>query len=288
MVSDTIIGQYDVVAAVRSIRSHGIASLVVLLWDLLLTMDDEVRWIWSMKKGHFKCLHMFLRYFILSAQIFHQIIFPDLSGDDTISPLGCKLWHAYMIVVFRVTIIAFELVLAFRVAALFGGRRWVSGLLGSVMAVEIVCAIPDMWTYIRHYRYCILFSVSQEAQVQGVAAVVVHTTIICLTLCRVFLGTGFLKKTVAFQIARDGSIAYLVLIGLTCCGFIMIKSHGQPAILFFWGLTVLSICGTRLILNMVRLVSQEVPQGSENILFTTQIDVSIIFTPEDVVNHQPS
>lgn len=279
MVSDTIVREYEVVAAIRSIHSHSIASLVVLLWDFLLTMDDEVGRIWPMKKGRFKWLYMFLRYIPLSTQIFHQIVLPHFFGNDTISPLACTLWHVYMIVLIQVINVALELVLALRVAALFGGHRWVPRLLGCIMVVEFLCAVPNVWENIPYYQYCILFILSPVVLVRAVASLVVQTTFICMTLYRVLIrDSRFWKTPVIFQVARDGTIAYFVEIGLICWGFVIFKLHWHPAILFFWAVTLRSICGTRLILNVAHLRGQEVSQDSDNILFTTQIDVPAYFT----------
>ncbi|KAI6006594.1 hypothetical protein F5J12DRAFT_782851 [Pisolithus orientalis] len=245
MVSDA---NYEVVAAIRSIRSHSgcaqeimgcpVASLAVLLWDSLLMMGDEVHCIWTMKGRPIKWLYFLLRYFPLFAQILHQIVFPDLSGRDTLSPIGCKLWHAYMIILIQVITIALELVLALRVIALFGRHRWVSGLLGCIMAIEIL------------YKQSYLET------------------------------GGFLRTTIAFQIVRDGTITYFAIMALICCGFIMIRLHWYPATLFFWAVTVHSISGTRLILNMACLRGEELSQESENNMFTTLIDVSANFMPE--------
>ncbi|KAI6108170.1 hypothetical protein F5141DRAFT_100717 [Pisolithus sp. B1] len=284
MVSDTILGGYEVVAATRSIHNHSAASLVVLLWDFLLTMDDEVRRIWPVKKRPLKWLYMFLRYFPLSTQIFHQIVLPDLSGNDTILPLACNLWHVYMIVLIQVINVALELVLALRVVALFGGHPWVSRLLGCIMVVEFLCAVPVAWESFRYYEHCILFILPPVVLIQAVASLVIQTTFICMTLYRILIrGSRFWKTTVMFQVARDGTIVYFVEMGLICCVFAMLKLHWQPAVLFFWIVTIRSICGTRLILNMARLRSQEVPQDNDDILFTTQIDVPAHFIPEDGV-----
>lgn len=284
MAFDTIIREYEVAAAIRSIHNHSIASLVVLLCDFLLTMDDEVGRIWPMKKGRFKWLYMFLRYIPLSTQILHQIILPDFSGNDTISPLACTLWQVYMIMLTRVINVALELVLVLRVAALFSNHRWVPRLLGCIMVVELLCAVPNAWENIGYYQYCILFILSPLVLIQAFASLIVQTTLICMTLCRVLIrDTRFWKTPVIFQVAWDGTIAYFVEMGLICCGFVMFKLHWHPAILFFWAVTVRSTCGTRLILNMARLRGQEEPQDSDKILFTTHIDVPAHFTLESGV-----
>lgn len=244
-------------------------------------MGDEVHCIWTMKGHPIKWLYFLLRYFPLFAQILHQIVFPDLSGRDTLSPIGCKLWHAYMIILIQVITIALELVLALRVVALFGRHRWVSGLLGCIMAIEILCVLPHAWTCIRYYQYCILYTLSPVVQIQAAAAVVVQTTLVCMTLCGiVFRDGGFLRTTIAFQIVRDGTITYFAIMALICCGFTMIKLHWYPATLFFWAVTVHSISGTRLILNMACLRGEELSQENENNIFTTLIDVSANFMPE--------
>ncbi|KAI6028933.1 hypothetical protein EDC04DRAFT_146683 [Pisolithus marmoratus] len=57
-------------ATIQSIYYHSLATLALSLWDFLTKFEDEVHYIWPMKRNHaFKWLYIFHRHFLLAAHI---------------------------------------------------------------------------------------------------------------------------------------------------------------------------------------------------------------------------
>ncbi|KAI6158614.1 hypothetical protein EDD17DRAFT_988746 [Pisolithus thermaeus] len=131
------------IAAMRSVYYHSLTALALSLWDFLMTIDKEVRYIWPMKKRHaFKWLYIFLRHFLLVVQITCQIAFRLLPVASPPASHDYRTLLIIMALLVECAHFTLEFILAFRVVALFGGRPWVSRLLGCLILVEIICCTP--------------------------------------------------------------------------------------------------------------------------------------------------
>ncbi|KAI6118008.1 hypothetical protein F5141DRAFT_1201524 [Pisolithus sp. B1] len=267
------------VAAMRSIYYHSLATLALSFWDFLMTIEEEVRYIWPMKKRHaFKWLYIFLRHFLLVVQITCQIAFRLL---PVVSPPASHDYRTLLIVMAVLVECAhftLEFILAFRVFALFGGRPWVSRLLGCLILVEIICCTPITLLGFKNLGGGgILFQLSPDANIQMVFTIVVHSAFVFLTVAKrtSIAGARGIGRDAITQFMRDGTVTYFMMAGLI--GLALATFTGgdiQPIILFFWALTVYSICGSRLILGMACIQDHMgAPREDENVLLTTHIDV---------------
>lgn len=267
--------------AIRDVYYHSVAALSILSWDCVSTLENEVRYIWPMRAGcTFKWLYLFLRYIPLFAQISTQYVLSHMVSGSTLYTL-CKIWHMSMIGLVLFTSIAVEFILAFRVYALFGRQLWVTLLLGCLISAEASCAFLTLLS-----RYlldcdeaCILFPILPISKVHGVFSLVTESTLITMTLLKRYaiVRAGFSKLPVVTMLTRDGTLAYLLMLALLGCSFVIVKLVGwPPLVMFFWTGTMHSACGSRLILNMAQL---SIPRGTEytdgGILLTSHIDIGL-------------
>ncbi|KIN96643.1 hypothetical protein M404DRAFT_242975 [Pisolithus tinctorius Marx 270] len=260
-------------AAVQSIYYHSAAALAFSLWDFLTTLGDEVHYIWPMKRRHtFRWLYMFHRHFLLVTHIACQILLPFF---PVMSSHICRALLASMALVAECANFTVEFILAFRVCVLFGRRPWISRLLGCLMLAELLCCMVNATLTLKSYGGGMLFQLSPNAKTQMASTAVVHSTLVTLTVVKylsIVRGRGAGRNVIS-QFILDGAVTYLVMAGLLGFGFtITTVSSSEPIILFFWALTVHSVCGSRLILNMARI--QDRLQGlreDESILLTTQL-----------------
>ncbi|KAF9228070.1 hypothetical protein BS17DRAFT_772984 [Gyrodon lividus] len=124
--------------AIRDANSHCLASLVFLVWDISITYEAEVEYIWPKPRtSFFKWLYFYLRYFNLLIQIWHQIAVPHLTDGEEHSS-WCGAWYTYAVVISQVSISAVEVILAVRVFALFNKSRRIACFLAIVIAAEMV------------------------------------------------------------------------------------------------------------------------------------------------------
>ncbi|KAI6118009.1 hypothetical protein F5141DRAFT_596774 [Pisolithus sp. B1] len=261
------------VAAMRSIYYHSLAALALSCWDFLMTFGDEVHYIWPMKKRHtFKWLYIFHRYFLLTTQIAFQIALPLLPAMSSPTSHDCRVLLLVMTILAECANFALEFILAFRVFALFGRRPWVSRLLGCLILAEIGCCMPAILSGFKSFATGILYQLSPDVNIQTAFTIVVHSTLTSLTVAKriSIVGAGVIERNVISQFTRDGTVTYLMVTATSAMRDL------QPINLFFWALTVYSICGSRLILGMARIQDHmgALPED-ENVLLTTYIDVCL-------------
>ncbi|KAI6123049.1 hypothetical protein EV401DRAFT_1295341 [Pisolithus croceorrhizus] len=224
------------IAAMRSVYYHSLTALALSLWDFLMTIDKEVRYIWPMKKRHaFKWLYIFLRHFLLVVQITCQIAFRLLPVASPPASHDYRTLLIIMALLVECAHFTLEFILAFRVVALFGGRP--------------------------------------------VFTIVVHSAFIFLTMAKhtSIAGARGIGRDAITQFMRDGTITYLMMTGLVGLALAIFAGGDlQPIILFFWALTVYSICGSRLILGMACIQDHVgALREDENVLLSTYIDVCL-------------
>lgn len=46
----------------QAVNRSSIAALAFLVWDILITFDDEVKYIWPRPWNYMKCVYFFVRY----------------------------------------------------------------------------------------------------------------------------------------------------------------------------------------------------------------------------------
>ncbi|KAI6118007.1 hypothetical protein F5141DRAFT_596790 [Pisolithus sp. B1] len=251
----------------RFLISPLVATLALSFWDFLTTFEDEVCYIWPMKKRHaFKWLYIFHRHFLLVVQITSQIAFPLLPAVSSPTSYNCRALLTVMTVLVECANFTLEFILAFRVFALFGRRPWVSRLLGCLILGEIICCMPTSFSGLNSYAGGILFQLSPDVNIQMAFTMVVHSTLISLTVARhISIGrTRGNGSNIVSQFTRDGTATFLMVMGLIGLGVATSAVKDlQPIILFFWALTCHSICGSRLILMFFLLRTRIDIQTSE-------------------------
>ncbi|KAI6030332.1 hypothetical protein EDC04DRAFT_2711528 [Pisolithus marmoratus] len=271
----------DYSRAVREVYYHSVAALSVLSCDCMSTLEDEVRCIWPMRVGYpFKWLYLFLRYIPLFAQMSTQYVLSRMVSGSSLYAL-CKSWHMSMIGLVLLTSAAVEFILAFRVYVLFGRQLWVTLLLGCLISAEASCALATLWTryLLDSDEACIMFPVLYISKVHGVFTLATESALVTMTLLKRYatVRAGFSKLPAVTMLTRDGTLAYLLMVALLGCSFVIVKLVGwPPLVMFFWTGAMHSACGSRLILNMAQLPKSKGTEHTDSgVLLTTQIDISL-------------
>ncbi|KAI6014176.1 hypothetical protein EDC04DRAFT_2755811 [Pisolithus marmoratus] len=82
------------------------------------------------------------------------------------------------------TTFTLQLILAFRVFALFGRRPWVLRLLGCVILAQLLCRVPLIISDFESYGSSILFRLSPKTNIQMAFGMAMHSTLIILTVIK--------------------------------------------------------------------------------------------------------
>ncbi|KAF9234584.1 hypothetical protein BU15DRAFT_78882 [Melanogaster broomeanus] len=260
-----------------------VASLVFLVWDILISYEAEVEHIWPKPRtSAFKWLYLYLRYFNLLVQIWHQIAVPYLTnGGDHAS--WCGAWYIYAVAISQVSISAIEVILAVRVFALFNKSYRIACLLAILLTAEILTmAVNAFYTIpeIQPSDSCIL--VDPPEQIVNYSAVLFVTQSVLLGLMAFkhtsALRSGYGRTPLVSVLIRDGSVVYIIVLVFAVALAASSKLQDKRTIaMFFWLISTSSVIGCRLIINTQKLLAtagQRKRPHSEVAIFTSEIDMS--------------
>ncbi|KAF5381589.1 hypothetical protein D9615_005415 [Tricholomella constricta] len=116
------------------------ACLVGLTWilhDYLITLEDEIRYIWSQKRGLSKFLFLWIRYYSLALLLFdvtqiHLFTKPGITSDTV-----CVAMDSIIRVVGAISLWSIEIIMQMRVYALYGCSRRVALFNGTLFLASI-------------------------------------------------------------------------------------------------------------------------------------------------------
>ncbi|KAG2143854.1 hypothetical protein BD769DRAFT_1419909 [Suillus cothurnatus] len=265
----------------REVHCHLLSSFTLQLWDIVVTSQSEVEHIWPKPwNSFFKWLYLFLRYFSLATQAFHQFAVPHLNSGKALES-GCFAWYVYTAFLAQAHTSAIEIILACRVYALFNKSRRIAIILGSLMTLEYIILVIVICGYFRSIPlipYCILSKPPNQIIYHAIAVVVAQSTLLGLALMKHILArrTGWGRTPLVSVLIRDGTATYVII----CVIFMFIGAFCElrderVIITFFWLITITSSCGCRLIVNMQRLAVAEKSVHCSPI--TSEIEVELSF-----------
>lgn len=268
-----------------------VASLAFLVWDILITLDQEVEAIWTKPNRFYaKWLFLFVRYFAVSMQIALLFVGTRLSVSFNYTYSDCVKWYIFQEVGTQVLIATVESVLIVRVHALYDRSRIVTVILvllfvaeNVVMIITLVGVAPE----IGFDSICTVVHSPPRLLLFAVAFVSFETVLFILTLFKfiVALRNGWGRTPVLFLLVRDGTWAF-ILIFVTLCvnaGFYLGEGNSaMSSIAFPWLLSIEAFAGARLVLNLHALpfdVSADSRSGgggtlSSNIIFMSNPSAS--------------
>lgn len=262
------------------ITSWQLGSLVFLLYEIVITFDDEVNLIWSRPNTCWvKWIFLFIRYFALAAQLANRSIESAIRSNLYLDTELLRHWFSCQVVVATILMLAVELVLMARVYALYKKSMCIGGillvlLLGEVLTVLIGVAMtaPGNDFGVKN----ILASSPSSYTSFGIAAAISQFTILVLTLVkyRTAVKGGWGNAPIMLVMVRDGIVAFVILLVVTMMTIIatMLPNEYAP-VGNSWFLSIVACAGSRLIINMQNLpthsCSEESSACSVSIQFTT-------------------
>ncbi|EAU80717.2 hypothetical protein CC1G_04827 [Coprinopsis cinerea okayama7 len=215
------------------------AAVTFLVWDVLITLRDEVTYIWPSTQFYGAPLPL------------------------TYSFHGCYIWNVYQGLSSILVIAAVDYILILRVHAMYPRNkpvRYISSLLYVaelvMMSVGIGLAVPQL----KYDERCVV----SESPIVFTAAAAVRA--------------GWGHVPIVQLLLRDGTWAFgLLFVVLTCEALLYGFAAGAyTGFLYGWLNTAFSICGYRIILNIHSTVSRTRDESNDNdIQFTSNICTSI-------------
>ncbi|KAH7909943.1 hypothetical protein BJ138DRAFT_1154078 [Hygrophoropsis aurantiaca] len=246
---------------VDALIASSVSALGFLFWDLCITFDDEVAFIWSKSiKSPVKFLFLLTRYIGLASLAGNQYIGFPIS--DSFS--SCETWLILQASVVQGMITLVELTLMLRVYALYNQDPRIGLFLlllsisGTIIAVAGLCiTVPEA----QFGSACMMTYVSDSVTYFSMVFIMTQIILLLLTVvkCLWTLHGSGVRAPVIFVMARDGTFSFVVLfVTLLTMSLLLSTAHGKfVSLIHPWFIAVYSCAGCRIVINMQGLSRNE-------------------------------
>ncbi|KAJ7928484.1 hypothetical protein B0H13DRAFT_984361 [Mycena leptocephala] len=251
----------DKALGTQVVYRSSLAALTFLIYDILITMDDEVRFVWPKPWNRMKFLYLFIRYMPLFVQFSILVIgSPELSPHFNFTPHDCFIWQVYQGVATVLVFAAVDYVLILRVCALYHNNATIRKLVLISFAFEVCGMCVGLGLSLPGIKFddiCLVTSVSPTLLIYGGATLLFQTFLFGLTLVKFVRAVreGWGDTPLVGLVMRDGTWAFIFLFAVVGgdASLYGLKNHTFAGILYGWVLSVFSFSGYHVLLNLDRL-----------------------------------
>ncbi|KAF9452727.1 hypothetical protein P691DRAFT_803449 [Macrolepiota fuliginosa MF-IS2] len=243
-------------AGAQAVNRSSIAALAFLVWDILITFDDEVNYIWPRSWNYTKCVYFFVRYVPVLVEMSILCIGTELTPLFHFTPHDCFIWQVYQAVAVTLIIMAVDTILILRVYALYNNSPVISNVLRCAFVAEIIGMIIGMVLAVPDIRYNDVCLVTHVPKTLGLwlVSLIFQTLLFSLTAYR-FYGTvkaGWGDVPLMSLLMQDGTWAFflLFLIYLGYALLVIIPHHSSSGVLYGWLVAAFSFSGYRIIIRL--------------------------------------
>ncbi|KAF9564205.1 hypothetical protein CPC08DRAFT_273170 [Agrocybe pediades] len=265
-----VVESIDDLRTVLDFSRTAAAALSFLVWDMLLTFDDEVEYVWSYvaflpylqpliktpirrKWTITEYAYIWTRYFSMTSQIVLLVIGP--SDKHTFFPIShCRYWQIYRATVSIALFIGFDMLAIARVSALYHDRPRIRAFVCVLFALEVVCMVTGQTLGNMAYEYdrsCKVFNLPSAVRMYSSSAIAFQAILFCLTIWKFVqnLRAGWHRIPLFILIVRDGTWAFLLLLAVQGTIFYFTQ-NAYRRLLYPWMWSICSFCGYRMLLNV--------------------------------------
>ncbi|KIM90264.1 hypothetical protein PILCRDRAFT_811985 [Piloderma croceum F 1598] len=263
----------SMVQGAHAVNLNAMAAWAFLVWEISLTLDDEVEHIWRLPNTPIKWLYFFIRYFGLASQTGHRIFSMWIASTMTATPLICTTFHTLLAVTAQSLLTCMHIILMLRVFALYNRKRWIGILLLSLLAAQNATQAVCMVYVVPALTFNPMCHLDQMPRVAAMHSFVTLSTqifILGLTVVQYFvaLRAGWGRTPLMKLMIRDGALAFIATsaVSFSATIFIIFQVDALGIHFLWWSQAIISIAGARLIVNMQRLA---IPQRQDPAVLTT-------------------
>ncbi|KAF9567978.1 hypothetical protein CPC08DRAFT_757861 [Agrocybe pediades] len=250
----------DIAAGAQAVNR----SSAFLVWDILITVDDEVQLIWPRTWSYTKVVYFIVRYLPVLVQISILFIGTEITPQFHFTPHDCYIWQIYQGVAASMVIAIVDTVLVLRVHALYHGHQIVRRVVAvfyvleiAGMAVGLALTLPG----ITFDNVCLVVGVPRTIIIYGGSSIIFQFILFGFTLYKFVQAarSGWGDVPLVMLLMRDGTWAFFLLL-VAYVGQLCLYAVPKPAfdgILYGWLLTAFSIAGYRILLNLKNAAGAE-------------------------------
>ncbi|KAG2021188.1 hypothetical protein CC2G_006443 [Coprinopsis cinerea AmutBmut pab1-1] len=210
METPVMTGEYA--AGARVATYSGVAACTFLLYDVMLTFQDEVQLIWPQPWCLPKFIFLFIRYFTVAVQISTQF------GSTTkLRPRECHALMAYEAVAAMLVLCSVDYILLARVHALYIHMPLVKYLTASLFVAEIVVVLTSLIIALSTSKFddhCVLVEAPPVSLIASIPVVVFQTALFVATIWRCFSvvrAAGWKQVRLTTVLMRDGTWTFVLV-----------------------------------------------------------------------------
>ncbi|KAF8888042.1 hypothetical protein BD779DRAFT_1672454 [Infundibulicybe gibba] len=242
-------------------RTPPVASLTFLVYDMILTLDNEIGFIWKKPNSSWiKWQFLFTRYFTLASQICNcSINFTIVSSSLDLRLL--RGWYMSQAVVSDIIVTTVEVLLMLQLYVLYNKSTKLVAAFCIIIFAETAALVIGIVFNLPGEEFnlvSILDATHDAFTYLGFSSMVSQTVIVILTWVkyREAVHGGWSASPIISLIIRDVT-AIFCMIFVTCLGIAvltMLDSQYAP-MGYFWFLSIVSSSGCRLIINLQTLAA---------------------------------
>jgi len=252
----------SVAASAQVVNRGSIAALAFLVWDILITTDEEVKFVWPRSWSYTKAIYFFIRYIPVMVEASNLLIGTELTPIFHFTPHDCYIWIVYQTVALSLILTAVDTILILRVYALYHGNVVMRWVVPSLFLIEIVGVVVGLALSLPKFTYnnlCVVINAPRTLIIYAVAAILFQAMLFAATIYKFILAVrdGWGDVPLLVLLTRDGTWAFCLLF-FGYASYLALYSLQDPAyagVMYGWVLTIFSFCGYRILLNLHNLVN---------------------------------
>ncbi|THV06171.1 hypothetical protein K435DRAFT_773378 [Dendrothele bispora CBS 962.96] len=236
-----------------------ISSAAFLVYDTLLTLDDEVNYIWNnFRQSWIKWHFVLVRYWSLSYILIRLGVQMAIVSGNIKSLSIMKAWLLSQTVIGNLLIITVQIILMVRVYALYDKNRYIAWMFSLLAVSECVTTVLNViFTTHRDLTLSNVLGPAPRSFVYfGIIPSLTQLTILVLTLLQYRRAArgGWAKTPIIGLMIRDGTIAFIVLFAMTA-GWVIttVMSSRYTPVFYSWLICFGASTACRIIINTYQI-----------------------------------
>ncbi|KAI0700289.1 hypothetical protein BC835DRAFT_1412095 [Cytidiella melzeri] len=282
-----------------AVKALAIVGLTALLYDHILTLNSEIKFIWRARVGFVSVVFLLNRYIVPLMLIVDTY---ELSGVAADSVTFCRIWTATQSALTLASFMSIHAIVSIRVYALHNGREWirrflwVSGTLYLLSTVGFIIwsGIPVIFhkADMQPVHHACVGSTPWYIWLVWLPTVIFESLLFILTLIALlFMGNGQSFSDLTLILYRDGTIYFFAV--TICSSFCLLVWAFAPETLNglarYFALAMVNIVASRMVLNLKAFADSRRPVVSTSDTHSTYPNISFVsYTPSTPRSEYPS
>ncbi|KAI0795396.1 hypothetical protein C8Q75DRAFT_447596 [Abortiporus biennis] len=236
----------------------GISAIAFGLWDILISFQDEVEYIWQKQYSWVTWCYAFTRYFPVLSLITLIPLLLDSQPQLRLIKGGCEAWYTYEALVAACITSVVDAILMVRVYIMYNQNNYI--LVTLLVFWVFLISMTGLGISLGHHfvftEGCLVVSAPRLLAVTWAASLALDALLFLLTMLKFLKGlwAELKRHSMVYLLVRDNTWAFALIFGVKFANAMMylyVKTT-LTGLFFNWVLIVMSSAGSHLILNVRR------------------------------------